>query len=139
MSYANLAVGAILVAGALQLAVTTVVPDTRPIVVHSLNYVDGMIHQHRTVTTETGGFFPAQWRAFLVDADTKKAVEECSGAGFWPYESGTITAEMSLARWTGNEGCTVEFLRELGGEYCPVASWHWGNDSTSKQGDCFRP
>ena len=138
MSYTNLAIGGAVVGLILQATVSSILPETKPIIVHDIFYADGLMYQDRTVTTD-GGFFPAQWKAFIVDADTNKAVEECSGEGFWPYEAGRINVDMTLARWTGDDRCTVEFLRDLGGCFYPVASWYWGNDFTRAEGEEFCP
>lgn len=136
MSTSQFAVGFVAVLGLGQLALTSVLPDPQPIVVHSLTYDAGMIIQDRTVTAEDQ-FFPAQWRAYIFDASTDKPIEECSGSGFWPYEAGRQSIPMSLQRWTGNTACTVDFLRSYGGEFYPVASWHWGNDFEKATGATF--
>lgn len=138
MSGINLVVGGIGAAIALQLAALAVLPDVKPIVVHSLNYSDGIVHQDRSITAE-GGTFPAEWRASIIDTVTQKPVPECSGSGFWPYKTGRQTAPIPLHEWVGSDACTPEYLRGLGGEYYPVASWHWGNEFITKSGPVFRP
>lgn len=138
MSYINLTVGVVAVAGAAQLVINATLPSVPPIVAHSLTYIDGTVYQDRTVTSEAE-FFPAQWKSVIVDAATDRPVPGCSGSGFWPYKSGRITAEIPLDEWVGSDTCTPEYLRGLGGEYIPVASWYWGGESTEKEGAPFRP
>lgn len=136
MSTSQLAVGFVAVLGLGQLALTSVLPEPKPITVHSLTYQGGAIFQDRTVIAEDE-FFPAQWRAYVMDADADKPIPECSGEGFWPYKTGRGTFELPLAEWTGNDACTVDFLRSYGGEFYPVASWHWGNDFEKATGPVF--
>lgn len=136
MSTSQFAVGFVAVLGLGQLALTSILPEPKPITVHSLTYEGGAIFQDRTVTAEDE-FFPAQWRAYVMDAATDKPIPECTGEGFWPYKTGRGTFELPLAEWTGNAACTVEFLRSYGGEFYPVASWHWGNDFEKATGAVF--
>lgn len=138
MSTSNLIVGGVIVGGALQLVAWTVLPEEQPIRVHSLIYQDGVVYQDRTVTTEDE-FFPAQWRAVIVSASNNEPISGCSGEGFWPYTAGRRVAQIPLSEWVGAEGCTPEYLRSIGGEFYPVASWYWGNDKTSQTGETFRP
>jgi hypothetical protein len=136
MSTSQFAVGFVAVLGLGQIALTSVLPDPHPITVHSLTYVSGEIVQDRTVVAE-GEFFPAQWRAYIVDAATDKPIPECAGEGFWPYKTGRAAFTIPLDKWTGNTACTVDFLRSYGGEFYPVASWHWGNDFEKATGATF--
>lgn len=138
MSTAHLVAGVVGASVILQGLVSLALPDLPPIEVHSLTYKDGIVHQDRTVVAE-GDTFPAEWRAFVMDANTKQPVDGCSGSGFWPYKAGRRVAEIPLPEWVGSETCTREYLASLGGEYYPLASWHWGNDGTSKKGKPFTP
>ncbi|MBM1556656.1 hypothetical protein JQV19_08350 [Sulfitobacter mediterraneus] len=138
MSTAHLAIGSVAVLAAAQGLLSLVLPDVSPIEVHSLKYANGIMTQSRTVSAD-GEFFPAEWRAEIHDADTNKPVEGCAGSGFWNYQTGHLDAEMTLMRWTGSDTCTPEYLRSIGGRFYPVASWHWGNDGTSKKGGTFAP
>ena len=138
MSTAQLVVGVVAASAMVQGLVSLALPDVQPIVVHSLDYRAGVVHQDRTVNTDAE-FFPAEWRASVIDADTKMPVEGCSGRGFWNYTSGRYTAPLDLPEWVGQDGCTPEYLRTVGGEFYPVASWHWGDEYTKKTGDKFKP
>lgn len=138
MSTAHLAIGSVAVLAAAQGLLSLVLPDVSPIEVHSLQYSSGTMVQSRTVHAE-GEFFPAEWRAEIHDADTGRPVEGCTGSGFWNYQTGHLDAEMTLMRWTGSDTCTPEYLRSLGGQFYPVASWHYGNDETAKRGRTFTP
>ena len=138
MSTIHLAIGMTLAAGVTQAALMVVLPEPEAITVHSLTYIDGVVHQDRTVVAENETF-PAEWRAFIMDADTKLPVDGCSGSGFWPYPKGRRVADIPLPEWVGSETCTREYLTALGGQYYPLASWHWGNDGTSKKGKTFTP
>ena len=108
-----------------------VLPDVKPIVVHSLAYSDGVIHQERTVRAD-GDLFYATWRAEIEDS-TGLAV--CSGQGAWNYKSGYLVADMSVDKWTGDATCSSKL--KPGVSYTPVASWFWGSDQTSKRGAAF--
>jgi hypothetical protein len=109
-----------------------------PIEVHSLNYDAGVIHQDRTITTDSE-FFPAEWRATIISAETFLPVAGCTGRGFWNYTEGNRVAELALPVWVGQDGCTREYLQMIGGEFYPVASWHWGDEFTKQTGRKFRP
>ena len=138
MSTSQFAVGFVAVLGLGQLGLTSILPEPKPITVHSLTYVNGSIIQDRTAVAD-GDYFPAQWRAFIFDTVTNKPVPECTGTGFSPYHSGRIAVNLKLTEWTGRDECTPEFLRERGGTYYPVASWHWGNDFEKATGGVFEP
>ena len=97
MSTIHLAIGMTLAAGVTQAALMVVLPEPEAITVHSLTYIDGVVHQDRTVVAENETF-PAEWRAFIMDKATKKPVEGCSGSGFWPYPSGNRVAKIPPAR-----------------------------------------
>ena len=105
-----------------------------PIEVHSLTYRDGIVIQDRTVTTDTDYFF-AFWTAKIVQAESRIAVRHCQGDGSWPYSAGRIAAEIPLDEWVGSSSCTPDSLPP--GTYIPVASWSWGGDSTSHEGEPF--
>lgn len=138
MSTTNMIVGGAVVGGLLQLTLSLVLPEEKPIVVHSLRYEGGKVFQDRTITTEDE-FFPAQWKAVIVSVETQRPVDGCSGQGFWPYPEGRKTAPIPLTEWVGSETCTPEYLQSLGGEFYPVAYWYWGNDKTDHTGETFRP
>lgn len=138
MSTTNLVIGGAVFAGVFQVAILAITPEVPPIQVHDLGYSSGTIHQSRTITTKDD-FFPAQWRATIVSVDTGKPVVGCSGSGFWPYKEGHVVADIPLPEWVGSDACTPEYLRSLGGEFKPVASWYWGNDKTSHVGPPFKP
>lgn len=118
-------------------AVNLVLPGPQPIVVHSLTYSDGVVHQERTITTEQPAFFAA-WTAQIVDAATGLPVPHCNGSGSWPYPAGYRVADIPLAEWVGNPLCTPESLDPTK-QYRPVAAWYWGEDQTSHSGQPFKP
>lgn len=110
-----------------------------PIEVHSLNYQDGDIIQDRTVRAE-GEKFPANWHAAIYSAETREPISECVGEGFWNYSTGRRQYPIPVHEWVGREECTVEFVHSLGVDVYPVASWHWGDESTPVFiGEVFRP
>lgn len=137
MSVANVVSGFAVGGALIHLAINVAFP-VPPIVVHSLNYKDGKIHQDRTITTDSN-FFQARWDAFIISADTKRPVAGCSGTGSYPYPEGRKVADLSIPKWTGAKGCTPEYLRTIGGEFIPVAFWYWGEDSVDKEGPAFKP
>jgi hypothetical protein len=138
MSTANFVVGMSLAAAVTQATLTLILPEAPPIDVHSLTYKDGLVYQDRTVTADSD-YFPAEWRASIVDHLTRIPVDGCVGSGFWNYPAGRKVAEVPLTEWVGSDTCTPEYLRGLGGEFYAVASWHYGNSSTIATGEPFKP
>ena len=131
MSATQLAFGLPLEATAISLVVGAALPDPPPIVVHSLTYRDGVIHQDRTVTAD-GGLFYATWQAEIIAPDGERV---CQGQGPWNYEGGRMVANLPLDVWSGDVGCLERLQR--GVAYEPVASWYWGSSQTSKRGAKF--
>lgn len=139
MSTAQLVVGVVAASAMAQGLVSLALPDVSPIEVHSVEYNNGIVTQSRTVTAE-GDFFPAEWRAKIYSASTNIPVDGCDGSGFWNYTTGYLDAPIPLHEWVGSDICTPEYLRSIGGEFYPMASWHWGNDQTKpKRGPNFKP
>jgi hypothetical protein len=118
--------------GGLNLLVESVLTPIPPIIVHGLEYRDGIIMQDRTVTVDGGSVFWAQWTAKIVDTSTGGAVQNCSGSGSWPYEAGRNEYSIPLPEWVGDDRCTPEALPV--GCYRPIAAWAWGTDQTSHAG-----
>lgn len=114
-----------------QLLITSILPEPQPIVVHSLDYKDGVVYQDRTVTTD-GPFFYATWAAEVIYASTGDTVRGCAGGGSWNYEPGRIVADMSLDRWTNTDNCVLD-----AGTYQLVASWFWGADQEVHKSEVF--
>lgn len=129
--------GALIGAGLLSVG-DLAIPTYRPIEVHSLKYNNGIVQQERTITTEAE-YFPAQWQAAVYSMETGLPVPFCEGGGFWNYSAGHAVANIPLDEWSGSEACTAEALRELGGSFQPVASWHWGDEFTLHKGEVFKP
>jgi hypothetical protein len=115
------------------LALDVMTPAPPPIVVHDLHYDGGLIYQDRTVfgDGDPGGFY-AQWTARLIDASTGDTVPGCAGEGAWTYQPGRIVKPIPLAEWVGSDECAPP-----PGQYVPIASWYWGYDQTSHQGQPF--
>ena len=83
-------------------AVNYVVPNVPPIRVHSLSFDGTVVHQDRTVTTDTGdGVFWAQWNASVVSVKTGQPVDACTGSGSWNYKAGRRDVKMDhhLCLW----------------------------------------
>lgn len=132
MASLNLSLGVMVVSAAGSLFLGAVLPDVRPIEVHSLTYTDGIIQQERTITAD-GDVFYAHWTADILDAETMESV--CEGGGSWDYPVGYAVAKIPLADWVGDENCTPENLSP--GTYIPRAVWLWGSDQTTQTGDPF--
>ena len=119
-------IGGLVLAGFL----SAVLPQPKPIVVHSLTFKDGMMHQDRTVTVEDGEVFFARWEAKVVDAYSGDLIPGCKGGGVWNYTKGHKVYVDTLENWVGSEACTYESLEP--GAYKGVAAWYWGTDQTSQ-------
>lgn len=114
-----------------QLLLTAILPDVKPITVHSLTYSEGIIEQDRTITTDAP-FFYATWRAQIIDAGTGKAVPGCVGSGSWNYTQGRSAIAMPVKVWVGSDDCEL-----TAGSYRPIAAWLWGSDQEVHRGEVF--
>lgn len=142
MSSTQFAMGGVAVAGILQLAVSVVLPDPSPIVVHSLRYVESCtyrgvqyencIEQDRTINSDDE-FFYMFWEAAI--RDDNGPVEECSGGGSWKYAVGRSAVAMPGSVWTGNDACDIGALPP--GKYTPIAVWYFGEEQVAKRGAPF--
>lgn len=113
-----------------QLAIMTILPEPKPIEVHSLTYDSGVVTQDRTVRTYAP-FFYASWSA-KVTTLSGDPVGGCEGGGSWNYEPGRIAFDMPLGEWVGSDQCQLQ-----PGEYRLVASWFWGADQETHKSDIF--
>ena len=132
MSLTHTVAGVGVIAGGLVALTGLVIPEVPPIEVHALQYEAGVIHQDRTVTTESEYFF-ASWRAEIKD---QSGLIVCEGGGTWNYTAGQFVAAIPLDVWVGDEGCLE---RLTAGPYTPIASWFWGSDQTTHVGEPFTP
>lgn len=134
MSFSQTLAGCAIMTSLCTLAIQTIAPAPHPLDVHALRYVhqDGQhyVEQDRTVRTDGPAFF-AEWRAEVVSADSGKQV--CGGRGAWNYEPGRGAFRMTLAKWTGDVGCTAL----APGDYFLRATWTWGADQTSARSEPF--
>jgi len=135
MQFTQLAIGGAAVIGFLQLAIINPIkarlaPLPPPIIVHSLEYADGMITQDRTVSTDAP--FVAAWSAQIIDTKTGRAVSGCEGSGVWPYPSGRIAPSMSVAEWVGSDACELPQ-----GKYQPVVTFQAGTWKDVTRGAVF--
>jgi hypothetical protein len=135
MHISQMAIGGAAVIGFLQLAIinpikTRLAPLPPPIIVHSLEYADGMITQDRTVSTD--GPFVAAWSAQIINAQTGRAVIGCEGSGVWPYPPGRIAPSMSVAEWVGSDACVLGV-----GKYQPIVTFQAGSWENVTRGEVF--
>lgn len=116
-------IGGIAVVGAFQLfAINPLlnrINPPQPIVVHSLEWRDGIVVQERTVTTD--GPFVAVWSSEIRNANTGEIVPHCYGTGVWPYEPGHRSPQIPLAEWVGNPACQLD-----PGRYQAIATYEAG-------------
>lgn len=102
-----------------------------PIVIHDLQYANGVVIQDRTVTTE--GPWTGIWEADIIDTSTGQVVVNCHGEGVWDYPPGRRTPEIPLKEWVGNPECNLP-----PGEYQLVAIYRAGTFKTIFRGDIFK-
>ena len=135
MHFTQMALGGFAVIGAIQFALVepikrAILPPDPPIVVHSLEWRDGVIVQDRTVTSD--GKFTAAWQAEIRDVTTGQVVTGCYGSGVWTYAPGRIAPEIPLAEWVGNSDCRL--AREC---YQASATYEAGTFKTTARSPVF--
>lgn len=130
MSVTQTFIGSGVVGGALYVLTGAIIPAPPAIVVHALEYRDGMIIQDRTVNSDVP--FYAAWAARIED-DAGQTV--CAGSGAWAYEPGRLAIDLPLTEWVGDPDCTLS----PGVTYHPVGVWSWGDEQASFEGPRFTP
>ena len=136
MSMTQTLIGVAVLGPVLAAAVNLAIPTPPPITIHSLSFDGKVVHQDRTVTTDTGdGVFWAQWNASVVSVKTGQPVEACTGSGSWNYKVGRKDVKMDLAKWTGNAACNLAALGR--GQFYLQATWHWGDDQEQASSPIF--
>lgn len=133
MSFTHTSIGIAAIVAVGTALIQTIAPETKHITVHEITYDAGMVTQSRTVRTDDGGPFFAEWRAEVIDAETGEPVDACSGSGSWNYNAGHADVSMTLSRWTGTE-CTKH---DLPASFSLRATWRWGSDQTSGQSPVY--
>lgn len=108
MHFTQTFAGAALIAGALHLGVSNVLPDPPApplVVINSLSYSDGVVIQDRAINATDRQWII--WEAAVVSDMTGQPVPGCSGAGFWEYSPGERVARIPLREWVGNANCQL--------------------------------
>lgn len=107
MSTTNFLIGGAVVAGALQIAVSALLPDVDFLTVHDIGYENGVVQADRTINRSE----VADWRVTVVPVDRDGPI--CNTIpgpemhqGWSPYvQSERATREFSLDVWVGDPGC----------------------------------
>ena len=112
--------------GVLKLSGKAITPNITPagITIHSLTFTNdpepGII-QDRTVDAEKG--LLARWDAYISQSANGSEVKMCQGGGWWNYQGGRITPNLSIDKWTGVKGCWASLPIGEPLQACAVYSW----------------
>lgn len=134
MSMTQTIIGGALMVGMGTALLHAVLPSPTPFVIHSLAFVDGVVEQDRTISTNDYAFY-AQWATAVINADTQEPVTGCMGSGAFPFRAGRSTKHYYLQDWTGQTDCTLDNLGP--GSYYLRGSWQWGEQQASMESPVF--